>query len=334
MEHLCAAAFGDGVVELSDLVDVNQGRGAFSTVIAAALHPTDRGAQPAQTIPATVVAKWPIDGPNGQAAIDTGACGREALAYRDLLINAPIATPTAYTVQPPESETGDGSVELLLQDLTGHRAADQIDGLGTVDAIRVSETLATFHRAWADDDRLASLPVRRNTLSVLPMERLQAGLRYLETDWTDEIGDVERSHFAGLLDAADGLIQHFGAMQPTLCHGDPRADNLVFDDDNHAVLFDWQQIAVQFGEADLAWLAATSLVPEIRRSLDRDLVSAYGGDFDRYRLGMALPGMAVLLLAQRDLTTTRARRFVGVSLQRIAAAIGDLEVATLGHKTL
>lgn len=330
MERLCSAAFGDGVVELSGLVDVNQGRGAFSTVIAAALHPTDRSAQSLQPIPATVVAKWPLDGPNGQAAIDTGACGREALAYRDLLIDAPIATPTVYAVQQPSAAPDkpgvDGSVDLLLQDLTGHRAADQIDGLTTTDAIRVGETLATFHRAWADDDRLAALPVRRNTLSVLPMERLRAGLQYLETGWAEEIDDVERSHFAGLLDAADGLIQRFAAIPPTLCHGDPRADNLVFDSDDHPVLFDWQQIAVQFGEADLAWLAATSLAPDARRSLDRDLVSAYGGDFDRYRLGMALPGMAVLLLAQRELSTERARRFVKVSLQRIATAINDLEV--------
>jgi len=97
------------------------------------------------------------------------------------------------------------------------------------------------------------------------------------------------------------------------------------------VVFDWQQIAVQLGESDLAWLAATSLTVPIRRGAEGDLVAAAGGSFDRYRLGLALPGLAVLLLAQRELPAPRARRFVAVSLERIAAALADNETSRLGR---
>jgi hypothetical protein len=141
-----------------------------------------------------------------------------------------------------------------------------------------------------------------------------------------------------------------------LCHGDPRADNLVFRESgsrekgnretagrqatdrpaaghqptDQVVLFDWQQMAIQFGEADVAWLAATSLDVEVRRRTERDLVEGYGGSFDRYRLGLALPGLTVLLLAQREATTERTGRFIATSLQRIGAAIADLNIDAIG----
>ena len=89
-------------------------------------------------------------------------------------------------------------------------------------------------------------------------------------------------------------------------------------------------MAVQFGEADLAWLAATSLTVETRRQVEADLIAAAGGNPERYRLGLALPGLAVLLLAPRELPSERAERFVAVSLQRIAAALADNETASMG----
>ena len=117
------------------------------------------------------------------------------------------------------------------------------------------------------------------------------------------------------------------ASGATLCHGDPRADNLAFDRAGAPVVFDWQQLAVQLPEADLAWLAATSLTVETRRAVERDLVAGYGTTMDRYRLGFVLPGLAVLLLAQREIDSDRTAAFVAASLHRIATAVSDLDVA-------
>ncbi len=321
-----AKAFGDGGPEVASLQDINRGRGAFSAVLQVGLRWRERPSEGDEHRPATAVAKLLVDGPNGEAAIASGACGREVLAYSQLLVDSPIATPRAYAIE----DDGDRGAAFLLEDLSGYRAVDQVDGLDSADAARVANSLSRFHRRWRDDDRLDGLTVRRNTIAGLPADRLRAGLECLERDWADELDSADRLRFAELLANADRLIELFDGAAATLCHGDPRADNLVFDDHDGVVLFDWQQIAVQFGEADLAWLAATSIEPAIRRATERDLVAAYGGDFDRYRLGMALPGMAVLLLAQRELPTQRARLFVATSLRRIAAAIGDLEVAELG----
>jgi hypothetical protein len=79
----------------------------------------------------------------------------------------------------------------------------------------------------------------------------------------------------------------------------------------------------------VAWLAATSLQTETRRAEEFALLAEIGGDRDRYRLAMALPGLAVLLLAQREIDSERAERFVRTSLSRIAAAVVDLELRTL-----
>ncbi len=311
---------------MTGIDDVNRGRGAFSVVVRVSLawdRPAPTG-QPDLDRPASVVAKLPVDGPNGAAAIAAGAYRREALAYRHLLAHSPVATPTAFAVE----DVADGSCALLLQDLTDHRSVDQLDGLDPRDAERVATELAAFHQHWSAQP-LDELAVRRNTIAGLPQEGLGRGLALLDTTWAEVLTPSQRAAFAELVRVRPTLAERFEQERATLCHGDPRADNLVYGSDDAVVLFDWQQMAVQFGEADLAWLAATSLDTGVRRNSDQRLVTAYGGDFDRYRLGLALPGLAVLFLAQRSLTTDRTRRLVAVSLQRIADAVIDLDVPAL-----
>ncbi len=337
--ELCLRAFDDRSrwpepPSVAAIEDVNQGRGAFSVVARVALQ-WPGGASKAELEPAAVVAKLPVDGPNGQAAIDSGAYRREALAYRELLVEpladrrTVLATPEIYLVDEP----GDGTTSLIMEDLSPQRAVDQLDGLAPSDAVLVATGLAEFHRSWANSDRLDGLEVRRNTIAGLAPEALKAGLAALETTWAAVVTDQQRAAYARLVEAQPQLVDAFATQPPTLCHGDPRADNLVFAGragSHHAdtvVLFDWQQMAVQFGEADVAWLSATSLDVDVRRRTDHRLVEAYGGSFDRYRLGLALPGLTVMLLAQRQAENERTRRFIATSLQRIAAAIDDLDVA-------
>lgn len=324
IEALCHQAFGSETVQVGRLTDVNRGRGAFSVVIRAELEATaeDDGA-----LPRTVVAKLPVDGPNGAAAVAGGAYAREALAYRVVVSDSPVLSPTVHAIDEP----GDGTAALLLEDLGHYRAVDQLDGLTEADAIRVAAALAPLHDAWRPAPRRAGLAVRHNTIAGLDPVALNAGLTALAERWGDTVDADDLAVFTRLVAAREPLVDRFNAATPTLCHGDPRADNLVFDHRDRVVMFDWQQLAVQAGEADLAWLAATSLDVEVRRRLDDEMIGNYGTDRDRYRLGFALPGLAVLMLAQREFPTERARRFAAVSLHRIGAAIADLEVADIGR---
>lgn len=319
---LLAEAFDGRAGEIASVTDANQGRGVFSRVLRVRLAPTSEGAG----MPASVVLKIPALGTNGEAARRSGAYRREALAYCRLLPRSPVRTPTAHLVVHDD----DGFAWFVMEDLGSRRAVDQLDGLDLDDGLRVAVELRTFHRFWSDPTRLDRLSVRHATPQTLDRAGLEKGLEALGRNWDHVIDAEHRDVFKALLDRRDALTAKFAdASAPTLCHGDPRADNLVFEASGRPVLFDWQQIAIQLGEADLAWLAATSLDTEHRRSADDALVAAYGTSLDRYRLGFVLPGLAVLLLAQRELTDERSARFVESSLQRISCALLDLDVPSL-----
>lgn len=320
-----AAAFPEGRYEASDLRDAGGGRGVFSRVVRVALRWSDRAA--GDEGPRSVVVKLPALGANGDAGRRSGAYRREALAYRELLPVTPVAAPLAHDVQ-----TDGDAASFVLEDLANDRAVDQLDGLTATDAASVAGELARLHGHWRRSPALARLDVRTSTPTVLDPAALSAGLDTVREHWATTLGDILLQAFGRVLTAREGLVAAFGsAGPPTLCHGDPRADNLVFRAPDRAVLFDWQQLAIQFGAADIAWLAATSLEPDVRREAEPDLLAHAGVTLDEYRLGLVLPGLAVLLLAQRQLDSERTERFVATSLYRIGHALHDHEVHRAAH---
>jgi aminoglycoside phosphotransferase (APT) family kinase protein len=301
-------------------------RGVFSLVHRVTL-------EPASVEPRSVVVKQPDPGPNGSAAAASGAYEREALAYRSILPVTPVAAPRCHLVD----SQGDGRASFVLEDLTRWRAVDQLDGLSTGDAAALVDELGVLHRRWANgaaDD----LPVRRATPAAFDPAALARGLAVVSERWQESAGAAPPLVLGRLLSRRAELVDAFASAGPvTLCHGDPRADNVVFSSTGRAVLFDWQQLGVNLPQADLAWLTTTSLEPETRRRCEDDLIVGHAAGLGqdpeearlRYRLGMILPGLAVLLLAQRQLTSERAERFVATSLRRIATAVDDLEIAAL-----
>ncbi len=231
--------------------------------------------------------------------------------------------------------TADDTAALLLEDLTLLRAADQLGGLMVDDARSVVGALRSFHEHWRPivarpDNPTENLGVRRSMVAAFSPTTLERGLEALHRRWAAVDRDLI-GQFEGLVANGARLIEAFTVAAgddstdtgATLCHGDPRADNLCFEPDGTVVLYDWQQLAVQFAEADLAWLLATSLTPDIRRANESALIGHYGADPERYRLGLVLPGMAALLLAQRQADREQTRRFITASLIRIGTALAD-----------
>ena len=303
--------------QIDAIVDANQGRGVFSEVQRVALSwPRDL----AGGRPSSVVIKVPVAGPNGEAGRRTGAYHREAVAYRHLLPLSPVRAPEAFLAE----SDADGGARFVLEDLAHHRAVDQLEGLTIDDATQVAVGLARFHHHWASPSRLNE-GIRANTPASITPEALESGMNALRSQWESELDPSQVNAFQRLVTNRTELVAAFAqTSSQTLCHGDPRADNLVFDPAGDPILFDWQQIAIQMGEADLAWLAATSITTHDRRQGDDDLVAAYETTTDRYRLGFVLPGLNVLLLAQRRAEDERSRRFIATSLQRIGSALDDL----------
>lgn len=299
--------------------DAGSERGVFSTVWRVTVEPGHE----------TAIAKLPVGGRNGTAARMSGAYRRELLAYRELLDGQPLHPAFLSAV----ADDDDG-VAFLLEDLGAHRAVDQLDGLGLTDALAVVDELAILHRDHADSPGLGALSVRRSAPSNFDPDQLAVGLEAMD----GKVDDQTQQAFAAVLDNRPRLLAAFADITgSTLCHGDPRADNVVFRSDGRAVLFDWQQLAIQHGEADLAWLLATSVTTLTRKKTETEAIAHYGELIgrttaeatERYRLGLLLPALAVLLLAQREVGEGRAATMVATSIQRIAAAVVDLEVAAL-----
>ena len=330
LERLVEAAFGSSA-EIAATEEVGIGKGTFSDVFRVSLKSEPHTIEP---VPSTVVAKLPTETANRDAAAASGAYLREDVAYRFLLPESPIATPRCY------ARLADGpTAAFLLEDLTANRFVDQLDGLSPADVIAVAQALARHHHHWIDalgeaNNPVAAHNVREATVALLAPERLDTGLSCLRDHWP-EVDQQAVDAFANVLANRERLVDLFtqagsgSSGVATLCHGDPRADNLCFANSGAPMLFDWQQIAVQFGEADLAWLAATSITPTVRRQCDEDLVTAGNGDWQRFRLGFVLPGLAALMLAQRVADHPRARTFIASSLSRIGAALADYDVASL-----
>ncbi len=291
---------------------IGHGRGVFSDVWRVRSITGTVGAP-------SVVVKMPRAGPNGDAARRSGAYDRERLAYSSLLIDK-LPVPHCFGI----SDTPDGPA-IVLDDLTSLRFVDQLDGLHSSDVLAVVDSLAVCHRSM-DIRGADALGVRRNTPSTFSQEVLSRGLRSLPL----AVGPI----FASLLEQMDQRVAQFAALtDPVLCHGDPRADNVAFDDaadSPSAILYDWQQIAIQAGEADLAWLLATSVDAESRRMVEPLVMARYAQAsgrslaevMQRYRIAMVVPGLAVLLLAQRR-AEGRLGDLVRISIERIAAAVED-----------
>lgn len=287
-------------VESAQATVIGFDRGVFSTVYRVAA-----GSE-------SVVVKMPRSGPNGDAARAMGAYRREQIAYEHLLVPG-LGVPTCFGIVSTEAGPA-----FVLEDLTSFESPDQIAGLAPTQAMAIVDPLYECHAAISVETAL-SLNVRSITPRGFVPEALASGVELVP----------HNEVFARLLAERVERIDAFAALEePVVCHGDPRADNLVIRPT--VKLFDWQQIAIQAGEADLAWLAATSLEPRVRRSCEGDLVARYAlrtnrsfdQSWDRYQKSMIVPGLAVLMLAQRR-AEGRLQRLVDVSVERIAAAVTD-----------
>jgi hypothetical protein len=129
-----------------------------------------------------------------------------------------------------------------------------------------------------------------------------------------------------------------------LMHGDYRLDNMLFDPDRTRVnIVDWQTLGVGLPARDLAYFTATSLNPQLRSSIEANLVdeyhralSGYGvADYDRetcwrdYRLGVPQAPLISALGFAFAAGTDRGDDMVLTMLQRGCQAIRDLRTLEL-----
>jgi ecdysteroid kinase len=237
-----------------------------------------------EDLPASLIAKLPMaegDAISGYRALQERdpdrrrryyeRCAREALFYRE--IGAGCA-PTLYF-----SAVDDASsrVVLLLEDVSGGRQGDVLQGCSIEEAALVLDELAAFHARWWGEQA---------------PPRGFARLVHDPTEWQDRYGRQVESflerHGDGVPAAVGELASRLrprladvaGALygRPrTLAHGDLHLDNLFFDarGARSVVVLDWQTVAVGSPAWDVTLFLVDSLGIEDRRAAEGELLDRY-----------------------------------------------------------
>ena len=158
----------------------------------------------------------------------------------------------------------------------------------------------------------------------------------------DKLGDRMSAADRETFTAAMGLVTPWLLAEHdrfALLHGDYRLDNMLFYPDAAGVtVVDWQTLGVGLPARDLAYFTATSLEPELRSSIEKDLVDEYHQalhgygvtDYDRetcwrdYRLGVPQAVLISALGFAFAAATDRGDDMVLTMLARGCRAIREL----------
>ncbi len=228
-----------------------------------------------------------------------GLYHREAFVYNNLREQLPYRMPACHLAV--ASDDGRATT-VVLEDLSRCRAIDQVAGAPWNVVISCIDAMADQHALWYRDVRLGLLdevllplahPIYPSALPVV-----------FDPGWDvarEVLGDQIGARLAGFGDRwsteCRELLQRLGE-HPTLLHGDWRADNLFFDNDE-LVVFDFQIAGVGAGAYDLAYFVSQSVSPAIRAGRDREIVGeyvarleahgvkrTYGSVWDEYRVAL------------------------------------------------
>jgi aminoglycoside/choline kinase family phosphotransferase len=246
--------------------------------------------------------------------------------------------------------TDDGTdFVLVLADMAPAVQGDQIAGCTEQEARLAVEALAGLHGpSWCDP---AWLELSSISMPKPGDEAAAKGLgdvSVMAADITiDKLGARMSAEDKETLTATMGVVTPWLLAEPqryALMHGDYRLDNMLFDPDRTSItVVDWQTMGVGLPARDLAYFAATSLGPDNRADIERDLVARYyeallahgvtGYDADAcwqdYRLGVIQAPVISALGFAFAASTERGDEMVLAMLHRGCRAIRELETLQL-----
>ena len=238
---------------------------------------------------------------------------------------------------------------LLMADMAPAVQGDQIAGCTTDEAALAVEALAGLHGPSWGDRRWFDLP---SIVMPKPGDAEAAkglgDVAVMAADITlDKLGGKVSDEDRVTLTTSMALVSPWLMAEPerfSLMHGDYRLDNLLFDPERTRVtVVDWQTIGLGLPARDLAYFTATSLRPDDRAGLERDLVQRYHRalvgygvpDYDLqtcwqdYRLGVLQAPLLTTLGYAFAASTERGDEMILTMLHRGCRAIRELDAIEL-----
>lgn len=320
---------------------VGTGQVADTYRLAVSYDDGDDTAQAGDDRPTTMIAKVPsADDTSRMASRMTRTYEIEASFYRDLAADLAVRSPHCfYADHDPETD----AYIVLLEDVAPAEQGDQIAGLDEATMAAAVDELAHLHGPrWGDPDlgQLQWLD-RASPENVANTTALFGGCAGPFLDrYRDRLSPTAVAATERIIPVLGDYLAH-RAGPLTVVHGDFRADNLLVGGDR-VVVVDWQTVGLGAPASDLAYLLGTSLLPDDRRRLERELVDRYaagvrahGAELDddwlrtEYRrssyAGLLMAIVASILVGQTD----RGDEMFLAMADRSAALAADVDAAAL-----
>ena len=302
---------------------------------------------PGSSGPRSLIAKLPssIEAMRGVAA-SFGLYEREAAFYEKVASTVSLGTaPCHFARFDPES----GLFAIVMADLAPARSGDQLAGMA-LDEVRLAvESVADLHARWWNSPELPALEAviqRVDRPPYAPFEPRYQAIWPAVRPWLAARVSAATLEVADrLATRADALVAEMAKAPRTLCHGDFRADNLMFTrtaDSLSMIALDWQITMQARGPSDVGYLLGGHVSSELRRAHEMDLLTLYhkrliaggvsGYDFETclydYRLSMLLGfNYWVQGAAATDLSHDRTAALFDSWARRLDAAVDELGLA-------
>ncbi|MFI5315681.1 MAG: phosphotransferase [Myxococcota bacterium] len=291
--------------------------------------------------PRSLVGKFPSDDPLSRGTGEQlGNYYREVMFYRELAARLPIAKPRCYFA---EIEGRGSDFAILLEDLAPARQGDQLAGCSVEVARAAVRELVNLHAPTWQDESLCGrdwIEERTPDKGAQWQEMYRASLAPFLARFAPVLADDERAIIARVADSKGPPFAY--PREPwALVHIDYRLDNLLIDErvtPPRVSVVDWQSMVLQSPLSDVAYFLGASLLPELRRPVERELVGEYhaglvaagvrGYEFaqcwDDYRRG-AFAGFSVTVIASVIVQeTARGNEMFTVMARRHARHALDL----------
>jgi hypothetical protein len=242
--------------------------------------------------PGMVVLKMPSELPENRAVGDHfNFYEREGRFYQQIGAKLNVRTPRCFW---NHIDPAAGSFGLLLEDLGLRTMISQVEGIGPERAEQALAALAGLHAAWWASPALDGLDWMPRLTDPI---NLAAGQQYRDA-WglcVERIGDALP---AGSIELGERVQARFEDVMhlmmaeapSSICHGDFRVDNLLFDDaadpSERVAIIDWQISSRAPAIGDVAYFLCQSMTVEDRRRREDELVAGW---YDRVVDGIGRP---------------------------------------------
>jgi thiamine kinase-like enzyme len=293
--------------------------------------------------PPTLVAKQPSSNPEvRELARGWSMYRREVLFYREIAATVGLRIPKAYVA---EFDPQTNWFVLVMEDLSHATDGDQVAGLSLEQTRLALDEIAGLHASWWNRPELVALRAVIQPFG----EGLWIGTgarhaaawpafeKFVATRASPELRRVGERMAA----AVEPMMIDMAREPRTLCHGDFRADNLMFSPVDGATALttvDWQAPLQARGAFDVGHLMAMSVTTEFRRTHETDLlrgyhdklvaggVDAYAYDefFHDYRRGLLIGFTYVVQAGPAvDMGHPRTEALFDSAVRRLDAAVQD-----------